>query len=83
MAQFGKIRSYDSSKEAGTISPEAGGDALAFRKNDLQQQAQVPLVDQRYRYETSSADGGRMRAVNLCQADENQVRQDQARQQQG
>ncbi|AKM10870.1 hypothetical protein [Croceicoccus naphthovorans] len=65
MTQFGKIKSYDSSMGTGSITPEAGGDALRFKKADLQQEGQVPKVDQRFSYETSEVDGGRKSAVNL------------------
>lgn len=65
MTHYGKIKSYDSGKGAGTISPEKGGDALAFNKSDLQQQGQEPKVDQRYGYETKQVDGGTAHAVNL------------------
>ena len=65
MAHFGKIKSYDSGNGAGTIAPERGGEPLAFGKSDLQQEGQIPEVDQRYGYETSQVDGGNVRAVNL------------------
>ena len=82
MTHFGTIKSYDSNKGAGTISPEKGGDALPFRKKDLQQQAQEPEVDQRYGFETSEVDGGKKRAVNLQQGDGDRQKE-QARNQQG
>lgn len=83
MTHFGKIQSYNSSEGSGTITPGKGGDALPFRKSDLQQQAQEPKVDQRYGYETSEIDGGNKRAVNLQhQQDDGQSRKDQARTQQ-
>jgi len=65
MTHFGKIRFYDSAKGNGTISPEQGGDALPFRKSDLQQQAEVPEADQRYGYETQAGDNGKQWAVKL------------------
>jgi CspA family cold shock protein len=65
MTHFGKIKFYDSAKGSGTISPEAGGDVLPFRKADLQEQAQEPLADQRYGYDTQSGDDGKRRAVRL------------------
>ncbi|MGY6552550.1 MAG: cold-shock protein [Erythrobacter sp.] len=67
MTHYGKIKSYDSGNGAGMIVPEKGGEPLAFAKADLQQQAQMPKVDQRYGYETSKADDGKMRATNLQQ----------------
>ncbi len=83
MTHYGKIKSYDSDKRAGTIVPETGGDALPFRKSDLQQQAQEPRVDQRYGYETSEVDGGKRRAINLQQQGESETQEQQARAQQG
>lgn len=65
MTHYGKIKSYDSASGAGTIAPEKGGAMLDFAKADLQQEGQEPKVDQRYGYETSQADGGQTRAVNL------------------
>ena len=84
MTHFGKIKSYDDGKGTGTITPEKGGDALPFKKADLQQQAQQPMVDQRYGYETAEVDGGKKRAVNLQQQQgDNDMQKDQARKQQG
>ncbi len=65
MTHYGKIQSYDVAKGAGKIAPEKGGDALAFNKSDLQQQAQEPRVDQRYGYDTRQIDGGKAHATNL------------------
>lgn len=65
MTNFGKIKSYDSTKGTGTIVPESGGDALLFRKSDLQQQAQQPQQEQRYGFDVKDADGGKRYAVNL------------------
>ncbi|MDR7101694.1 cold-shock protein [Croceicoccus sp. BE223] len=84
MTHFGKIKSYDSSSGTGSISPEEGGEALRFKKADLQQQGQVPKVDQRFSYATSEVDGGRKRAVNLQhQQSAGETREDQARTQHG
>ncbi|MGI8944200.1 MAG: cold-shock protein [Qipengyuania sp.] len=80
MAHKGKIKSYDAAKGSGMITPETGGDALAFNKSDLQQQAQEPKADQRYNYETKQVDGGKTHAVNLQQE---QGQSDQASDQQG
>ena len=65
MTQYGKIHSYDTNKGAGMIKPDKGGDALPFQKADLQQQAEVPMADQRYGYDTRQGDGGKSRAINL------------------
>ena len=82
MPHYGKIKSYDSSAGTGSITPEKGGDALRFRKADLQQEGQMPKVDQRFSYETSEVDGGRKTAVNL-QQQQGDAQQEQARDQQG
>ncbi|MFN4113964.1 MAG: cold-shock protein [Sphingomonadaceae bacterium] len=65
MTNFGKITSYDADKGSGTITPEKGGEALHFKKADLQQQAEEPKADQRYGYETQAGEGGKHRAVKL------------------
>ena len=82
MTHYGKIKSYDSSAGTGSITPEKGGDALRFKKADLQQEGQMPKVDQRFSYETSEVDGGNKRAVNL-QHQQGESKQDQASKQQG
>ena len=85
MTHFGKIKSYDSGKGAGTISPEKGGNVLPFGKSDLQQESQVPKIGDRYGYETSEVDGGNKRAINLQpqQGEGDSVQEQQARAQQG
>lgn len=65
MTHFGKIKSYDSGKGSGMISPEKGGEPLSFAKTDLQQEASEPKAGQRYGYETSQVDGGKAHATNL------------------
>ena len=84
MTHYGKIKSYDSSSGTGSISPEKAGDALRFKKADLQQEGEMPKVDQRFSYETSEVDGGRKQAVNLQhQQGEPSDQETQARAQQG
>lgn len=84
MTHFGKIKSYDSGKGTGTISPKKGGDALPFRKSDLQQEAQVPKQDERYGYDVKDADNGKRYAINLAaQLGEASVQQEQTSAQQG
>ncbi|MFN2100924.1 cold-shock protein [Altererythrobacter sp. MF3-039] len=84
MTHFGKIKSYDNGKGTGTISPEKGGDALPFRKSDLQQEAQVPKQDERYGYEVKDANNGKRYAINLAaQQGEPAAQKDQANAQQG
>ncbi|WFL78291.1 cold-shock protein [Altererythrobacter arenosus] len=82
MTNYGKIKNYDSSSGTGSITPEAGGDALRFKKADLQQEAAMPKVDQRFSYETSQADGGKECAVNL-QHQQGDGQEEQASKQQG
>lgn len=82
MTHYGKIKSYDSSSGTGSITPEKGGDALRFKKADLQQEGQMPKVDQRFSYETSEVNGGNKRAVNL-QQQQGEVPQDESSKQQG
>lgn len=78
MTDYGKIKSYDSSKGRGSIMPEKGGEALDFVKADLQQQAAEPKAGQRFGYETRQV-GGAVQATNLQQDRQH----DQAKQQQG
>ena len=65
MTHYGKIKSYDSSAGTGSIYPESGGDALRFRKADLQQEGEVPKVNERFSYDTTEVDGGKKSAINL------------------
>lgn len=65
MTHYGKIKSYDTAKGSGMISPEKGGEPLAFAKADLQQQASEPKQGERFGYDTKQADGGKTHAVNL------------------
>lgn len=83
MAHFGNIKSYNQDKGTGTIVPEKGGDALPFKKKDLQQEAEAPKVDQRFSYETAEVDGGHKRATNLQMQAEESTHEKQARNQQG
>ncbi len=82
MTHYGKIKSYDSSVGAGSITPEKGGDVLRFKKSDLQQEAEMPKVDQRFSYDTSEVDGGKKHAVNL-QHQQGDTQKEQAGAQQG
>lgn len=80
MTRYGKIKSYDSNKGSGTITPERGGETIAFVKADLQQQAQEPKVDQRFGYETRQMGSEKPHAVNLQLQ---QGQREQAEQQKG
>lgn len=85
MTHFGKIKSYDSGKGTGMITPDKGGDALPFGRKDLQHEAQEPSVDQRYGYDTSEVNGGNKRAIKLQpqQGEGPSLQEQQARAQQG
>lgn len=65
MTHFGKIKSYDTDKGRGMISPEKGGEPLAFVKADLQQEASEPKQGERFGYETRQVDGGKPQATKL------------------
>lgn len=77
MTNFGKIKSYNSSKGCGTIAPERGGASLDFVKADLQQEAAEPKAGDRYGYETQQVDGGRPNAINLQQDSQHHQAQQQ------
>ena len=64
MTHFGKIKSYDSGKGSGMITPKRVVTAIVC-KTDLQQEASEPKAGQRYGYETSQVDGGKAHATNL------------------
>lgn len=82
MTNYGKIKSYDTAKGSGTITPEKGGEPLAFVKADLQQEAAEPQQGQRFGYDTKQADGGKHHAVNL-QMEQGDTDRAQAETQQG
>ena len=75
MTHFGQIKSYDSGKGTGTISPEKGGNVLPFGKSDLQRESQAPKVGDRYGYETNQVDGQDIRAVDLQQQQDDPQRE--------
>lgn len=85
MAHSGKIKSYNSAKGSGLITPAKGGDALPFNKSDLQQQAQEPREGEAYGYETRQVNGGKVHATSLQmeQGSGSQGQKEQARNQQG
>lgn len=65
MTMHGHIKSYDSTKGVGTITPEEGGEALAFVKAELREEGLEPKKGQRYSYEIKQLDGGKTCGVNL------------------
>lgn len=64
MAEFGKIKSFDTGSGNGWITPEKGGDALAFARADMQKKDVEPKADQRFGYDLKD-EGGKHHAVNL------------------
>ena len=83
MTQYGKIKNYDSSVGKGRITPEKGGDLLAFRKSDLKDETTVPKPDERYGFDVKDEDNGKRYAINLHQQGNADIQQEQARVQQG
>ncbi|QIG53747.1 cold-shock protein [Altererythrobacter sp. BO-6] len=84
MTYYGKIKNYDSSIGKGRITPENGGDILAFRKSDLKDEDSAPQLDQRYGYDVKDADNGKRYAVNVhLQAETANTVKEQARNQAG
>ncbi|OCC25670.1 hypothetical protein MB02_01250 [Croceicoccus estronivorus] len=75
MTDFGNIKSYDTGRGKGTITPEQGGDALPFRRSDLQQKTGEPKLDQRYGYDVENTENGKRYAVNLKAQGEAQSQQ--------
>ena len=65
MSHFGNITTYDTGKGSGPISPEKGGEPLAFVKADLHKDAAAPEQGQRFGYETRQVDGKKPEAMNL------------------
>ena len=70
MTQYGTIKSYDSGKGHGMITPEKGGDALKFEKSDLKAESSAPEQGQRFGYETKQVGGGQPQAINLRQEEQ-------------
>lgn len=79
MTNYGEIKSYDGVKGNGMITPELGGEPLAFVKANLLNAATDPMPGQIFGYETQSVVGGRPQAIRL----ELDLKRDQARQQRG
>ncbi len=79
MRYFGTIRSYDSGKGTGTISPAKGGDALPFRKSDMDRHDHTPKWGERFGYDVQETSYGKRFAINLAaQLDEATVQREQA-----
>ncbi|MCM8557993.1 cold-shock protein [Sphingomicrobium sediminis] len=70
MTDIGKIHSYDCDKGIGMISPVKGGEALPFVKAELRDQLHDPKAEDRYSYETGTAENGDIRAVKLWRAND-------------
>ena len=69
MSKFGIIETFESSNGLGSILPEGGGDALPFRRRDLETQIPAPQVGERFGFCTSEVNGRNRRAIDLYRAD--------------
>ena len=67
MIHYGKIETFNSETQRGTIQPNAGGQPLSFRQVDVQQQAGEPPREKYFGYETWMKDDGEEVAVHLRQ----------------
>ena len=67
MIYYGKVETFDSETQQGTIQPNAGGQPLSFRRVDVQQQAEEPRCETYFGYETWTKDDGETVAVHLRQ----------------
>ena len=66
MKLFGTIKSFDSVKGFGEITPEAPGEIVRFDKSAISWGATpVPTVGQRLSYELGANDQHQARALNL------------------
>ncbi|MDX2210774.1 MAG: cold-shock protein [Sphingopyxis sp.] len=83
MTEFGSITSFDSSAGRGTITPEMGGAALAFRTSDLAVTSVAPVAEQRYGYDVRKAGDGKSYAINLRQQNKSDTHKEQAEAQKG
>lgn len=65
MKHFGTVKSFDSVKGQGEITPEAGGDLIRFDKSAINWDKKTdPTVGQRLSYEAGKTDD-QPRALNL------------------
>ena len=66
MKLFGTVKSFDNVKRSGLITPETGGDALAFENSAFNWANMAhPKAEQRLSYELGKNSAGTPCAVNL------------------
>lgn len=66
MKYFGTVKSFDTVKGEGEISPEAGGEMLRFERSAFSwENDNVPTVGQRLSYDVGTNDQRQPRALNL------------------
>lgn len=66
MKLFGTVKSFDTIKGQGEITPEAGGDPIHFEKSSISWDKNVlPTVGQRLSYEAGANETRQPRALNL------------------
>ena len=66
MTIYGTIKSYDESRESGTIAPDGGGEVLRFKRSAVSpQQSERPKERERFSYEQGKDGAGKNCAVNL------------------
>lgn len=66
MKYFGTVKSFDTVKGVGEISPEAGGEMLRFERSAFSwENDNVPTIGQRLSYDVGTNDQRQPRALNL------------------
>lgn len=66
MKYFGTVKSFDTVKGVGEISPEAGGEMLRFERSAFSwENDNVPTVGQRLSYDVGTNEQRQPRALNL------------------
>lgn len=70
MSSYGTMHSYDSERAIGWLTPEGGGERIAFERAQQFWVHHTPLIGCRYRYDIrTSREGENKRAANvqLCE----------------
>lgn len=66
MKYFGTVKSFDTIKGHGEITPETGGDMLGFERSAISwEKDNIPTVGQRLSYDVGSNEQRQPCAVNL------------------
>ena len=66
MKYFGTVKSFDTIKGHGEITPESGGEMLGFEPSAISwEKDNIPSVGQRLSYDDGSNEQRKPRAVNL------------------